>query len=520
MTTELDLRQLAIDRREPPKAKRRRRRLVSRYVLPGGIVLGFLGMLGWAARDRFLPIKSVTVVPVVVARAEVRRGGAPLFQAAGWIEPRPTPVLVSALAEGVVRELLVVEGQEVQAGEPIARLIDVDARLALQQAESDLALRAAELASAQADLQAGRLRLEHPVHLEAALAEAESRLARTETELAGIPFLIQAGAARVAYARQNLEGKRSAGSAVAGRLIQQAQSEYDGALAELKELEQRQPRLQREVDALQRKQRALAEQLRLLIEENRTVADGQARVQAAEARLRQARLAVDKAQLQLERMVVEAPTSGKVLQLIARPGTRVMGLAPASGQDATSVVSLYDPHVLQVRADVRLEDVPLLQPGQPVRIETASSREPLTGKVLFATSSANIQKNTLEVKVAIDSPPATVRPEMLVTATFFAPSRPESDPGGSEQQRLLIPRRLAESAGEGHTVWIADASGLARRRSVRLGKAGTEELVEVVEGLSPTDKLISGGREGLTDGDRIAIAGEDASLGLTALRGG
>lgn len=508
MTTQLDLRELAIDRREPPKVKRRQKHFVSRYLLPGVVILGFLGMMGWAMRDQFLPARRVTVVPVVVARAPVQQAGSTLFQAAGWVEPRPTPVLIPALAEGVVEELLVVEGQQVQAGEPVARLIDIDAKFALRRAESDLALREADLASAHAELKAARLRLENPAHLEAPLAEAESLLAGTKTELASIPFLINGAKAQVEYARQNLEGKKSAGSALAARLIQQAQSEFDSAVANLKELQQRQPRLQQEVDALTRKRDALARQFELLIEEHRQVAHAEAQVQAAEARVRQIRLKVEQARLQLERMVVKAPTSGRVLDLIARPGTRVMGMGLGSGPDATSVVSLYDPNMLQVRADVRLEDVPMVQIGQPVRIETASSKEPLAGQVLLATSSADIQKNTLEVKVAIESPPGTIRPEMLVTATFLAPPTPESESDPSEQQRLLVPRHVVESAGDTHVVWVAEPSGIARKRSVQLGRAGTEELVEVVEGLGLTDKLISGGAQGLRDGDRITIVEE------------
>ena len=519
MTTELDLQQLAVERREPPKAKRRKKNLLTRYVLPAVIVLGFLGMLGWAARERLLPVKQVTVVPVVVTRAELQQAGTPLFQAAGWIEPRPTPVFVSALTEGVVEELLVVEGQEVKAGEPVARLIDVDARLILEQAETELALRQAELDSAKAELRAARLRLENPVHLKAPLAEAESLLAKTQTEMARIPFLIEAAEARIEFARQNLEGRQAASSTIAGRLVQQARSEHDGALAELKELRARGPRLEAEVDALRQKRAAVAEQLKLMIDESRQVADAEAQVKAAEARERQARLAIEKAQLQLDRTIVKSQMDGRVLSLVARPGTRLMGLDPTAEHKSSTVVILYDPNMLQVRADVRLEDVPLVQPGQPVQIETASSKAPLDGVVLFPTSTANIQKNTLEVKVAIQSPPPAIRPEMLVTATFLALPRPESDSGSSEQERLLVPRQLVDSSGDGHAIWLADPSGVARRRMVRLGKAGTEELVEVVEGLHPTDKLISGGREGLTDGDRIAIAGEDSSLGLTAMSG-
>ena len=193
------------------------------------------------------------------------------------------------------------------------------------------------------------------------------------------------------------------------------------------------------------------------------------------------------------------------------------GLDPGGEQTANTVVVLYDPRMLQVRADVRLEDVPLVQPGQPVEIETASAKGPIQGQVLYATSQANIQKNTLEVKVAIASPPPTIRPEMLVATTFLASEQPESESDSSEQQeRLLVPRQLVESAGDGHTLWVADPSGVARLKSVRLGKAGTEDLVEVVEGLTPTDRLISGGREGLSDGDRITITGEDGSIGVMA----
>ena len=518
MTTDLDLRQLALDRTviNPPRS-RRRRPVLSRYVLPGVVLLGFLGLLGWAARDRVLSAKPVTVVPVVVMRAEVQRAGTPLFQAAGWIEPRPTPVLVSALAEGIIAELLVVEGQEVEAGQPVAGLIDTDARLALEQAEADLALKAAEVQSAQAELKAARLRLENPVHLEAVLSEAQSLLAKAETQLARLPFLLDAARAKVAYARQNISGKQAAGAALAERIVQKAQSEYDAAIAELKELQGREPQLQREAQALRQRRDALARQLELLIDETRQVAEAEAQVKVAEARERQARLAVQAAQLRLDRMVITAPSAGRVLSLVARPGSRVMGIEPGGEQQASTVVTLYDPQMLQVRADVRLEDVPLVQPGQPVQIETASAKEPIQGYVLNATSQANIQKNTLEVKVAITSPPPTIRPEMLVTTTFLAPELPGAKPDGSEEpERLLVPRQLVESSGEGHAIWIADASGFASRRSVKLGQAGTDDLVEVAEGLTPTDRLITSGREGLSHGDRIIITGEDSSIGTTA----
>ena len=55
--------------------------------------------------------------------------------------------------------------------------------------------------------------------------------------------------------------------------------------------------------------------------------------------------------------------------------------------------------------DVRFEDVPRVRLGQAVQIRSPAVAEPLVGNVLFVSSLADIQKNTLQVKVEIESPP-------------------------------------------------------------------------------------------------------------------
>lgn len=522
MSASVDLKQLAVAR-EPSQPRGRRRRLFSRYVFPGCVVLGFLGMLAWAARDRLLAARPVTVVPVVVMRAEVRQAGTPLFRAAGWVQPRPVPVLVPALAEGVIEQLLVVEGQDVQAGQVVARLVDTDARLAVEQADFDVRLRAAELAGAQAELKAARLRLERPAHLQAPVAEAEAILIAAQDELARLPFAIRTAQAEAQYARQELERKKSAGDAVAGRLLQQAQSRCDAAISNVEDLQGRSPRLESRVSSLRKRCAALQSQLDLRIDEARQVAETEARVAACQARLQQGHLALTTRQLALERMVVKAPASGRVLQLLAGPGSRVTGVGSGRSAEAAggnSVASLYDPAMLQIRTDVRLEDVPRIRPGQLARIETASVEGMLEGEVLYATSVANVQKNTLEVKVAIRNPTPNVRPEMLAQVTFLAPHDPDAAMKVSEQkERLLAPRSLVQSEGESTFAWVAEAGDVARRRSVKLGEGSHGDLVEVVDGLQVTDRLIAGGREGLKDGSKIRVAGEEQTLGIGAMPG-
>jgi RND family efflux transporter MFP subunit len=516
MNANVDLRQLAVRRDEngtPPRASLGRRHLLTRYLLPGFVLLGFLGLAGWSVRDSLFPARPVTVVPVLATRAAVSQEGAPLFQAAGWVEPRPTPVLVTALSEGVVEKLLVVEGQEVKAGEPVAQLLEADARLGVKAAEADLRLRKADAASARAALAAARTNADQPVQLQAACAEADALLAQKETELAALPFLLRTAQARQRLARLDVESKKkgTGTGAVTELDYQRAQSELDSATATAEELEGRSARLKREVEAQKMRRDALRKRLELKAEETRALADAEAQVEASDARCEQAQVALDTARLRLERMTVRAPASGRVLALLARPGMRLMGLAPGSLHESSTVVTLYDPALLQVRADVRLEDVPRVQPGQAVRIETpAAPGGPLEGVVLYPTSQADIQKNTLQVKVAIKAPPATLRPDMLVQVTFLAPAAPRAGERESESLRLLVPRLLVESGDGGAYVWVADqAAGVARRKAVTLGPAGDADLVEVVEGLTAADKLIAGGREGIRDGERIQVTGED-----------
>ncbi|QDV41008.1 Multidrug resistance protein MdtA precursor [Stieleria neptunia] len=515
--TPLDLSQLALDRsprEDATPTKPRRKRWFTRYVLPIGILCGFVALLAAAAGRGLMPRPSVTVVPVVVKRAEVQQAGTTLFQAPGWIEPRPTAISVAALAPGVIEELLVVAGQHVKKDEAIAKLISIDAELNVQQAKNLLAIRQGELKRAIAERDAAQIRFDNPVHLQVQLADAQSMLAKAQTELAKLPFLIQAAEAHLDYTKSSMEGKRSAKGAISGNIIARAESDHAASLATLQELRQRGPNLQRESDALDKKVTALKRQLELLVEETRQLHEADAKVQSAEALRDEAELQLRQAELALRRNVVRAPMDGRVLRLVAAPGTRVMGLASNASHSSSTVIEMYDPDRLQVRADVRLEDVPMVTRGQPVQIETASSEDVIQGRVLQLTSSANIQKNTLEVKVELIQPPPTVSPEMLVTATFLAPTIANSKNETTESERMFVPSRLVQSGDAGAFIWVVDADDIARQRPVELGGSSGDGLVEIKSGLNVTDKLITSGLEGLKQDSTVRVAGDDQNMGI------
>lgn len=520
-SSSIDLSQLATTRRPSTDASiatKSRRRWFTRYLLPLGIVSTFAGLFAWAARETFLPAHSVTIVPVIVTRAEVQQEGTPLFQAAGWIEPRPTPVVVSSLAGGVVKELLVVEGQIVEKGQSIATLIDTDAKIEIQKAEANVKLCSAEIQIAAATLTAARITLQNPNELKARLADAESNLSETKLTLGNLPYAIEAAKTRYQLAADNVARKQQAGEAIAGRLLREAKAELAAAESALAELKARGPSLSAQVDALDRKRAALNDQFSLMNDQKRAVAEAEAAVIAANARREQAMLALDAARLNLQRMTICAPISGRVLTVDTRPGRRLVGLDPLGQQDSSTVISMYDPKKLQVRVDVRLEDVPNVQIGQSTTIETAALKKPFQGEVLWVTTRADVQKNTLQVKVAIHDPADVITPEMLGQVTFLAP-RQASAASDEKQQplRMMIPSQLVSGADSGSSVWVVDVTGkIARQVSIQLGRAKTDQLIEVTSGLTPTDKLVVGGRESLAEGSRVRIVGEDQLTGQSA----
>ncbi|QDU77488.1 Cobalt-zinc-cadmium resistance protein CzcB [Bremerella volcania] len=512
---EVDLKQLAIDR-DATTADRRgtdlpiRRHFVSRVLIPGVLVASFAALLVWAAWDLIFPATPVKVIPVVASKAKTQSAGTPLFQAAGWVEPRPTPIRVAALSPGVIEELLVVEDQAVSKGDPVANLVREDNQLAYERAVADRDLRQAEVAQSQAALDAANVRVEQPVHLEAQLAEAEAQVSQIDTQLQNLPFEIRRAEAMQEYAQLDHQRKVDAGIAVSKITVEEAISRLATAEATLEELIQRKGTLHAEKVAWNKRQEALKTQLDLLVDEVEAKETAQAELQAAKARLRQAEVALAQAKLALDRMVVRAPVAGRIYQLLSPPGTH-LGTMPSqrTESDSSTVVTMYRPDSLQVRVDVRFENIPQVSLNQQVTINNPALDQPMVGHVLFISSEADIQKNTLQVKVALPNPPEYFKPEMLVDVTFLAPKLEQQGDASEEEMRIYIPSEMVLNENGQTFAWVADqAAGKARKKSITVVANPSSPMSEVLSGLNLGDRLIFNPPMDLQDDTRIEVIDE------------
>jgi len=487
------------------------RRWKTRVALPGSILLVTAGLFGVTAGQTLWPATPVRVAPVLVKETgEAQPAGSVVVQAPGWVEADPFPIAVSALADGVVEELLVLEGARVERGQVVARLIADEARIALDRSESVLRERRAALASARAALREARSNWAHPIELtrklktaEAELAEKRAALARWPAELAGEEA--HAGYLEAEHRRLVPLHKTDLASEI--ELIRARQA-AERQRAQVEAVRRHRPILEAQIASLEAEVRAAEENLRLRIADTRALAEAEAAVGRAEAAVAAARAEREDAALRLERMEVRSPASGVVMTRLVEPGSKLMLRMDNPG--SAHVVRLYDPQRLQVRVDVPLVDAAKVGLGQQaeVIVDVLPDRV-FGGRVTRMVHQADVQKNTLQVKVAIEDPSAEIKPEMLARARFLALSHPGTTEERTAGQRLFVPQSAVREAGGRSFVWLADqVEGVARRRPVTPGRAVLDGWAAVSAGLQPGDRVILDAPEDLADGQRVRLLEE------------
>lgn len=482
------------------------RKWFSRTVLPVTIVVVALALLGFAARHSLSPAVDVQIVRVVTKRV-AGASGSVTVQAPGWVEADPFPIYVPALSPGVVEEVLVLEGERVQAGQIVVRMISDDARLALEAAQARLADRRAKLSLAEAVLRAARSDWDHPIERDRAVAAGQAVLEQTTAERAQLDAEIAVQEAKLAELLDHHRRLEALGPDAASRSqVVQAALRRDAQRATLEMTEQNKGILDARVVETQANLVAARAHRRLRIAERRALEVATAEVETMQAQIVQAQVEVAQAQLRLDRMEVRSPVAGVVMTRLAVPGSKLM--LDMDSKLSANAMHLYDPNKLQVRVDVPLADAAQVGIGQQAEVTVDVLPDTrFAGHVTRIVHEADIQKNTLQVKVAIRDPIPQLKPEMLARVRFLAGG--PTDTGGESALRAFVPERLLrERAGTSATVWLVTATHRATRRSITLGTKRQAGWIEVVSGINPGDVLIADPPDALKEGQRVRVAGE------------
>ena len=454
---------------EAPKSAKAR---FGAWLLPLAILFGFALLFGILFRDRLLPAKAVEVFPAVAieekgnvsseteTETETETANSPgvagklLFQASGWIEPDPLPIKATALTDGIIDGVHVLEGELVKKGDVLATLIGIDTRI-----ERDLM--AAKLADLKASFDAHcvgtQIQLKKMDIQKAALVVAEADAEEAADRLGRYERMTKGAITEDERIRVRFDHTRNL-------------AEVDAEKARIEEIAENLNRIAYEVLALQ------------------------SRIQGAEFDL-------EKAELAYSRTKVIAPADGRVLSLMAAPGQKKM--VGMDAEDSATVAVLYDPEHLQVRVDVPLADAAGLSVGQRAKIRCNLLPDQIfEGEVTRIEGAADLQRNTLQAKVRIEHPSEKMRPEMLCRVEFFETSLDRGNTGNAVSGASSMSVYVPAAAVSGNSVWICDADSLRaeKRRVVTAGKR--ENLVRITEGVRPGEWVVTN-PSGVKDGQRL-----------------
>lgn len=462
--------------------------------LPWLLLLGFFLVIGAVFGKRLLPAKELTVVTVVTDRPSVEEipsvsasgnnevdvpvvadsgisyDGPILFPSSGWIEPDPFPTKAPALVDGVIETVHVLEGDLVSRGQLIATLIDEDLKLDLETSHSRLAS-----------------------------LEAQAGAQRRQIEMAKAGIVTLSKQVISAAARRN----------EASDILQRLKRVSSGGVAEREISESRLKvvTMEAEVDALAVTEVELEAKVEHLKEMEADF----------EARVTEARTDVARKQLAVDRTRIESPIDGRVLRLLVVPGQKRM--LHMDNPESSTIAILYDPDHLQARIDVPLAEAAQLVIGQAVRIRSEVLPGIIfKGRVTRIVGEADLQRNTLQVKVAIENPSDRLRPEMLCRAEFLgledsAGSSSEQSASSVSANRINVfvpvdaftdkdsPSAEAQASA---TVWKVDGSGdHVVPQLITLGREVREDFRRVLDGLKPGDRVVLNPPSDLERGDRF-----------------
>ena len=198
----------------------------------------------------------------------------------------------------------------------------------------------------------------------------------------------------------------------------------------------------------------------------------------------------------LEKTRMTTPIAGVVLQLARDANNQPVadGQKVTQGFEVARIAPIDD-----LIADIDLvgPELARVRPGQPVRIEHyAFENTTIMGKVLRLSPAMDATTHTFRAEVEVDNGDELLRPGMFIQATIVT---------DRHQDVAVVPRdAVTERAGR-DVVFVIDGQR-ARRQEVSLG-LGNDDWIEVVDGVSPGERVVIRGLETLTDEARVRVTG-------------
>jgi membrane fusion protein (multidrug efflux system) len=182
----------------------------------------------------------------------------------------------------------------------------------------------------------------------------------------------------------------------------------------------------------------------------------------------------------------------------------INGLVNRTYVDAGEYVSVGDPILNLVQLDrvkivaaVPEMDVPFVKVSQSVRVTLdALGDEAFQGQIIYLSPKGDRITRTFTIKVALENSSSRIRPGMIGRITLVKRTFPHT---------IAIPLFSILDRGDRKVVFVEDHS-IARERVVSLGIIENSRI-QILDGLSPGERLIVKGHRDLSEGEKVLVQG-------------
>jgi RND family efflux transporter MFP subunit len=227
-----------------------------------------------------------------------------------------------------------------------------------------------------------------------------------------------------------------------------------------------------------------------------------ARLGATREQIAVAQESVDVAKVQLDNTIVRAPFAGVVVAKSAQPGEMISPISAGGGFTRTGIGTIVDMDSLEIQVDVNESFINRVTPAQPVEaMLNAYPDWKIPGEVIAIIPTADRNKATVKVRVAIKSRDARIVPDMGVRVSFLeaAGARPATPVSG-----VLVPPEAVRVEGKAGVLFVL-AADTVQRRQVTLG-AETPAGRLILSGVRDGERVVLSPPESLRDGAAVKLA--------------
>ena len=190
---------------------------------------------------------------------------------------------------------------------------------------------------------------------------------------------------------------------------------------------------------------------------------------------------------------VTSPLDGVVVWRYADTGALIQSGTNSNEQDIP-IVRISQSGLLRLRMPIPENDIQFVHLGDQMEVRVDAIGRSFTGKIVRFTRDVNFETRTMETEIDVENRDLSISPGMYANTQMQL---------AHADNVTTIPVEALVLKGDQQAVYCLDSENRIRIRTVQVGLRGSK-LAEIKNGLEPGDRVVLGGQENYTEGERVA----------------